>query len=179
MYTCINCFSRIKKHSTGGTILKSLTAVVKELSNNYLSLCGFPPIIQDRVQVFYRAEICGQLFYSANYHRVKHRNSYTILYRDGHNQERFSLVQYYFMTTSNVVLAVVQVLKTIDITRHNEFQLTSPEINKVYSAALPVTFQPCSIDITDLHSIQEKCLYIDSDLPNTYVVRFPHSLLTD
>ena len=64
--------------------------------------------LPEMVQVFHRAELHGQVFYSQEYGRVKSRNSYTVAYKE-EDQSRFGLIQYFFLV-SHVVFAVIKPL---------------------------------------------------------------------
>ena len=58
----------------------------------YLQLCNSATsCVNERAQVFYRIEVNGQLFYSAQYGRIHKGNSYTIMYTDVTGQENLAL----------------------------------------------------------------------------------------
>ena len=60
-----------------------------------------------KVQVFYRIELNGSLYYNARYRRVKHRNSYTIAYEHSGLQS-FGQIQYYIAISQLNTMLVVQ-----------------------------------------------------------------------
>ena len=142
--------------------------------NSYLQLCNSATsCVNERARVFYRLEVNGQLFYSAQYSRIHKRNSYTIMYTDVTGQRKFGLVQY-FITPGDVVLAGVRTLVQLGVTCQEHFQLTSPAVDKASKFTLVRDSEV--LDVTSVDCIQ-KCMYISfSSSPIKYVIAFPDVL---
>ncbi len=133
----------------------------------------------DRIQVAYRVEINGDLIFSAQYGRVKKRNSYTIAYRDVNSVVRYGL-QYYIIASDDLILALIQSLCPTATTYQGEFQLTTNAMNSVPGTAVPVKVDPnAPLVVTSVECIQQKCLLMDVGLLVKYVVSFPNTIRLD
>lgn len=169
----------------GGMSLRRLPPSVVDLANSYLRvhLSGVDPspllTVEQYVKTFYRVEVNGRLIFSAQYGRVKRRNSYTVLYKSSYNEKQYGLIQYFVLTENNGVLAVLQALQKTSVPLQSEFQLTSNVLNNVFSAATPVLPRPTVYDVVSVDAIVEKCIFIDTGGPSKYVVRFPNSITAD
>ena len=128
----------------------------------------------------YRVEVNGILIYSAQYGRVKKRNSYTIAYRDINSVLQYGLVQYYIIASDDLILALIQSLCPTAMPYQKEFQLTTDAMNSVPAAALPVKVDPnFPLVVTSVECIQQKCLLIDVGSSVKYVVSFPNTIRLD
>lgn len=154
----------------GGTRMKKLPTAVIDLSNRYLIHKQRQALSQDMVQVFYRVEVHGQTFYSSEYSRVKRRNTYPVLYKDAHDELKFGQVQYYFIADQRAKL-VLAVIKQLPVLQTSTCSVKLPYQCRSAPTEISVTD---SLDITDLNSIQEKCLFIQKQ-PYKFVIRFPHA----
>ena len=124
-----------------------------------------------KVQVFYRVELNGSLYYSARYRRVRHRNSYTIAYEHSGHQS-FGQVQYYFAIPQlNTILVVVQKCVLTSETAQQHFDLSTPAI------CTPNLFHFVSVSpsatVIDVSMIKQKCLFMDFGSPTKYIIRVP------
>ena len=112
---------------------------------------------------FKRVQRKGEDFHSQSYTRVTRRNSYTVTYGGG----KFALIKFYTLH-KNKPAAVLQELNILTVP--NSF---TPTVNIV---AVKVTTQIVAISLED---IEDKCILIEIDDSNTYVVKFPCSLTLD
>lgn len=165
------------KAVVGNATLLFLSSEIIDHVNSYLRLSRNSATISvtERARVFYRLEVNGQLFYSAQYSRVHKRNSYTVVYTNPSGQKRFGLIQYFILIVpGDVVLAVLKTLVPLSLTAQEHFQLTSPAIDK--ASKLTLVRDSGVLDVTSVDSIQ-KCIYISfTSSPTRYVMAFPDVL---
>ena len=146
-----------------------------------IPLCGLHPLlgVDDQHRVAYRIQVHGELLYSAQYGRVQKRNSFTVRYKYVNNILQYETVQYYIVSSSETVLAVIKNF-TSSTTCQMEFDLSTDVLNDVTGAARPVAMEPDSqIVITSAECIQEKCLLVDVGFRNKYIVCFPNRVHLD
>ena len=127
-----------------------------------------------KVQVFYRVELNGSLYYSARYRRVRHRNSYTIAYEHS-GCLSFGQIQYYIaLSQLNTILAVVQKCVLTLETAQQHFNLSTSAV------CTPDLFHFVSISpsatVIDVSMIKQKCLFMDFGLPTKYIICVPHTM---
>ena len=121
-----------------------------------------------KVQVFYRVDLNGNLYYSARYRRVRHRNSYTIAYEHA-GCLSFGQIQYYIAISQlNTILVVVQKCVLTSETAQQHFNLSTSAI------CTPDLFHFVSVSpsatVIDVSMIKQKCLLILVYLPSTLSV---------
>lgn len=130
-----------------------------------------------KVQVFYRLETQGQLYYSEMYKRVKNRNSYTIAYESkyGANSDHcYGKIQYFFrLPFKQGALAVVQKLVPTTETSQHHFRLRTSAIN---SKLIPVNSTSLEETVIDIKSIQHKCLYVCFE-QGSYIMHIPDNFI--
>ena len=127
-----------------------------------------------KVQVFYRVELNGSLYYSTRYRRVKHRNSYTIAYEHSGHQ-LFGQIQYYIaMLQLNTILVVVQKCVLTSETAQHHFGLSTPAISTP-SLFHFVSVSP-SATVIDVSMIKQKCLFMDFGSPTKYIICVPNTM---
>ena len=164
----------------GGASLLLLSAAVVHHANDHLQSIGSRPSCREgsRVQVFYRAEKYGTVFYSVKYTRVKIRNSYTVTYTGRSGETKYGLIQYFFVSDTSILpLVVVKVLERCTVSLQDNFNVTDSNVNQLTPFLVPVR-ESDECDVTDLGNIQEKCLYITfpSEFTDKYIIRFPHKM---
>ena len=163
----------------GGASLLSLPDTLIGCTNQHLRYNGAMSCQEFiKVQVFYRAEKQNTVFYSAQYKRVKKRNSYVVLYRGRDGENKFGIIQYFFVLhTFSMPLVAMKVLKPSATSLHDHFQVTEPTIDNISPFVIPVT-ECDEFDVTDLGRLEEKCVYVafSSEFVDRYVIRFPHKL---
>lgn len=182
----INCLSRINscKQSlstntviVGGATLLYIDSTVVQLANecvnNLTSDNTMAFDIESRVRVVYQVEISGQLYSSSQYNRTKRRNTYTVLYTNKNGINAVGLIQYYMCAADKLVLAVIEILEQLPVSRQEHFQLTSAAIDSFSCLAiLPVRPSGC-LDVVELSRIKEKCIYIELPAFVQYVSCIP------
>ena len=151
------------------------------LANAYLQRIGSSTILRDDilVQVFYRVENDGEMYYSEKYGRVRCRNSYTVTYVDAVRNRKFGLIQYFFVSPGTTVLplVVIKEVKPCTATLQCHFDITMSSVNHLKSTIVPVE-ESASYDIIDLNQLEKKCLYISfpQEFSDKYVILFPHKI---
>ena len=162
----------------GGTTLLFIDPTVVQLANEFLqnldadSMVSFSP--ERRIRVLYRVEISGQVYSSAQYNRVKRRNTYTVMYTNVNGINIFGLVQYYMLATDKLVLAVIERLVRLPgISCQEHFQLTSAALDSVSCLGSFPVRPSGSLDVIGLSNIKEKCLHIELSASIQYISRIP------
>ena len=165
----------------GGTTLLFIDPAVVRLANEFLHHLDADSTIscspERRTRVLYRVEISGQLYSSAQYNRVKRRNTYTVMYTNIDGIDTFGLVQYYMLATDKLVLAVIERLERLPGTSCQEhFQLTSAALDSVSCLGTFPVRPSGSLDVVGLSHIIEKCLHIELSASTQYISRIPPCL---
>lgn len=161
----------------GKTALKLPTVSIIHQLNKYIvdNGLGHDQLCKDQqLLTFYRLKILQpeSIYYSSDYKRVKRRNSYTVMYMCSR------LVVYgqikYFILVGSTPLAVVR--KACPQAIFNEkFSSDITSLNKII---IPVSMLD-AFDVVSVHSILEKCMYVQVSSTECYIVRFPNTLSHD
>ena len=158
--------------------------------NVFTALCNFLGSIQivSSVKMFKRVKIKQQIFHSQSYTKPTARNSFTVLYHQegGPEKKKFGSVEYYFQCQEACTLcspqnhicnyynlAVIQPLHILEETLHKD-TLSDGTANHITITTCP---SANDIEIVNIASIQEKCLYMTLDKLNNnkaYVSRLPN-----
>ena len=150
------------------------------LANIYLQRIGSSTILRSDtlVQVFYRVESNGEMYYSEKYGRVRCRNSYTVTFLDAVRSRKFGLIQYFFVSPGTTVLPLV-VVKACTTTLQCHFDLTVSSVKHLESTIIPVE-ESVSFYVIDLNQLEKKCLYVSFPraFHDKYVIIFPNKLYT-
>ena len=142
----------------GGMSLKSLDGVYLEEVN---ALLDVPLPSASTVQVFYRLRRCNEVFYSAQYGRVKKRNSFTVVYSCGDGLRKFGFIQYFYIIEEKI-FALIQVVTLLQTTCKEHFQISTDCLDEVI---VPVS--SCSqFEVVPVCRISAKCVCVN----NVYIV---------
>ena len=161
----------------GAGVTTTLSPDVVCAANDYLTtLPDVDPLTTfSKVQLFYRVELHGSIYYSARYRRVKHRNSYSIAYvHSGHRS--FGQIQYYIALPqlSTVLVVVHKCIPVLSENAQQHFNLTTPAIRT------PNPFHFVSVSssviVIDVSMIEQKCLYIDFGSSTKYIICLPSTM---
>ena len=140
-------------------------AVGKILLKSTATISGWKSQLS-KVGLFYRAIIKNELFYSAEYGRVKTRNSYTVAYIE-ENMIKYGLVQY-FLLFNTQALAAVKPLQLVR-TAQAQFRVCVEVLDSIFFPVAVVD----SLCFIPVNSIVSKQLFINFDSCDAYVVVFP------
>ena len=126
----------------------------------YLVQCGVGRLHSDaRIQAFYRAKLGSCTYFSANYRRVRKRNSYTVSYRKA-GLEQFGMIQFFFTIPHlSMPLVVIKRLEKIAVSSQDDFDLTDPSIGNI-DHIIPVQ-ETGELCVTELRCIERKVMYIN------------------
>ncbi len=131
--------------------------------------------VPSTIQVFYRLQLCTEIFYSRKYGRVKKRNSYTVAYNSITTEQlRFGEIIFFFVI-NGIPFATINEFKTEQAVEHFQLPLDFSILNGII---YPVVTR-CSIaTVIKAESISYKCVCTDVRC-KTYVVLFPCKISCD
>ena len=157
----------------GGTRLLTLSPHVR---NEYLRLTEATDS-SGRVSahVFYCLSFNGETFYSAQYGRVKSRNSYTVMYHNESEESALGQIQFYILLPNKTrALAVVkELVQSITDTAQLHFGLNSSTLDHTFKVVEPST----TVNLIDVTSIKHKCLYMDLISGCKYAIHVPSCVI--
>ena len=163
-YTTLPCFCRPNRQSIGDSVKLvggvTVTKLSSLIANDVIRRTQRLSITQyDTIQVFYRAEVNGQLFYSM---RVKARNSFTVEYHTyDSTQSKFGFILYFFIAKE----CVFAVINKLNIHSTKAFAFT------VGCRSVPVSVSQTNLfDVVEVTFLLEKVLFIEG-----LVIRFPQA----
>lgn len=121
------------------------------------------------LHTFYRVLIGSQMFYTANYGRVKKRNSFTVAFHKDHvtRQKFFGKIQL-FIIINNHAYVFISCLVPDSTSSFHAFN-----VEYLKCKCFPVSDGP--LELVPVKCIIEKCIYIEVE-GRKYISRFPTML---
>ena len=158
----------------GRTALKLPTTLILQELHKYIIENGLGHLYtaDQKLLTFYRLKVLQSIYYSSDYTRVKVRNSYTVMYMyNGHAV--YGQIKHFLIVGSTPLAVVRKACPQAILSEKFCSEITS--LDKII---IPVTMLD-AYDVISVHSIIEKCMYVQVSSVECYVVRFPNSLSCD